>query len=53
MMATAHNFSTAYINAYNTELKADLTAALAHEAASRRARRRKAMTPSPQSLKSI
>lgn len=39
MITNAH--STTYVNAYNTELKADLTVALAHEAASRRRRREK------------
>jgi hypothetical protein len=41
MTTTAHKLNTAYINAYNLELKADLTAALTQEAASKRSRRKK------------
>jgi hypothetical protein len=41
MTTTALNLSTAYINAYNLELKADLTAALAQESETKRARRKK------------
>ncbi len=39
MINNAH--TSTYVNAYNTELRADLTAALAHEAVARRRRREK------------
>ncbi len=41
MNTTAHAFSTNYVTAYNTELKADLTAALVSGAAVKRRRREK------------